>query len=167
MQQLCSQRRRVSTSRFFTCAIACVQGNALWPLSSMSHCRRCVHTRARQTLKAAEPKPNIPSSPAVRRACRSSGERCHRSLRAPFTNIERSAYLRPRKPFMPQRRHPGSVNLGPGPSELLSFGVRIAQPGAYSLPDEVAFKLCHNWGKVWLCPDAHRCSLFCAHLPPR
>ncbi len=55
-----------------------------------------------------------------------SPESRNRSLGAPLTNAEASAYLGPRKPFAPQRSHLVSVNLGAGPSELLAFRPRVS-----------------------------------------
>ena len=52
-----------------------------------------------------------------------------RSLGAPLAHVEGSTHVGPRKAFTPQRSHPDSVNLGPGPPELLTLSARIAQPG--------------------------------------
>src|SRR5271157_6495807 len=86
--------------------------------------------------QVVRPKPNISSSTAVRRASRSSGHPCHRSLRAALAHIEGSAHLGPRKSFTAQLSDPVSVNLGARPSERLSLSARIAQTGPNPLLDE-------------------------------
>src|SRR5208337_225871 len=88
--------------------------------------------------------PNRMSSPGVRRACRSSGNPCNRSLGAPLAHIERSAYLGPRKPVAAQFSYPIGINLSAGSTKLLAFGARLAQPGFDSLLDEGSLELGHG-----------------------
>src|ERR1022692_1227787 len=64
------------------------------------------------------------------------GKAHNRSLGASLAHIEGSTYLRPRKPFTPERSHPNSIYLDARPSELLALGTRIAQPSPDPLLDK-------------------------------
>ena len=57
-----------------------------------------------------------------------AGKPRNRSLGAPLAHIEGSTYLRPRKAFAPQRRHPSNVNLSAWPSEFLALARALRNP---------------------------------------